>query len=155
MPISLSYIILPFDALSTTQLYDILQLRSRVFIVEQNIVYLDPDGYDQLSLHIGLYDDNTLVGCVRIIPPGVKFNDVSIGRFAVDISYRGKGWGTSLFRRAIDEIHARYGNVAITIEAQHYLKDYYRAMGFAAISEPYMLEGILHIKMQLPPVTKD
>jgi ElaA protein len=142
------FVLEPFEKLSNQQLYAILKLRSEIFVVEQNIVYLDPDGYDEKSLHLCLMDGKKLVGYARLLPPGLKFEDAAIGRFVVDKAYRGKKVGTLIFQRAISEIHKAYGPVAITIEGQHYLEKYYTSFGFETLTEPYMLEGIMHVKMR-------
>jgi ElaA protein len=145
---SYQFILEPFEKLSNHLLYAILKLRSEIFVVEQNIVYLDCDGYDEQSLHLVLMDGEKVIGCARILPPGLKYDDAAIGRFVVDKDYRGKKVGTLIFQRAIDEIHRIHGLVPITIEGQQYLEKYYASLGFETLAEPYMLEGILHVKMR-------
>ena len=137
-----------FEQLSNAALYAILKLRSEIFVVEQNIVYLDPDGYDQKSLHLCLMDGETLAGYARLLPPGLKFDDAAIGRFVVHKDYRNQKLGTRIFTRAMEEIERLYGDAAITIEGQEYLEKYYQSLGFVSISAPYMLEGIMHVKLR-------
>lgn len=148
---------LPFSSLTTSQLYALLKLRSEVFVVEQNIVYLDPDGYDLPSHHIFMHDGEMLAGCARIIPPGIKFPNAAIGRLAVAASHRGRRLGERLMVYAIEQTRALLGDVPITIEAQAHLRSFYESLGYETQTEPYMLEGIMHIQMLFPagkPVNK-
>lgn len=138
----------PFAALSTTEIYEVLQLRSTVFVVEQNCVYQDIDGKDKKALHlIGTYNDK-IVAYARLFPSGVYFDDASIGRVVIDPEYRDKKWGHDLMRQAIAGIAAHFHEEKITISAQEYLKKFYEQHGFVQTSVSYLEDGIPHIEMK-------
>jgi ElaA protein len=144
---SLKWKIKAFNALTVDELYDLLRLRSEIFVVEQNCVYLDLDGKDKLALHlIGEYDGKT-VAHARLFKPGISFDNASIGRVVVDQNYRDKKWGHDLMRAAIAGIKDNYSETAITIGAQLYLKKFYESHGFVQISEMYLEDDIPHIEM--------
>ena len=138
----------PFEALSAAELYDILRLRSEVFVVEQNCVYLDLDGKDKLGLHLFGEFEGKIVGYSRLFKPGISFENASIGRVVVDASYRDKKWGHELMRQAIAGINFHFGESRITIGAQLYLKKFYESQGFIQTGEVYLEDGIPHIEMQ-------
>ena len=138
----------PFEALSAAELYDILRLRSEVFVVEQNCVYLDIDGKDKLGLHLFGEFEGKIVGYSRLFKPGISFENASIGRVVVDASYRDKKWGHELMRQAIAGINFHFGESKITIGAQLYLKKFYESQGFIQTGEVYLEDGIPHIEMQ-------
>lgn len=136
-----------FDALSVHELYDLLQLRSEIFVVEQNCVYLDLDGKDKVALHlIGKYDNN-IVAHARLFKPGISFDNASIGRVTVAIKYRDRKWGHELMRNAINGIQDHFNEQKITIGAQLYLKRFYESHGFVQTSEMYLEDDIPHIEM--------
>ena len=137
-----------FDALTISELYKIMQLRSEVFVVEQNCVYQDIDNKDLVSHHLAAYDNNKLVAYCRILPPEISFNDASIGRVLTDKNYRKNGSGRELMQRAIVATLAQFNCNCITIGAQLYLKSFYTSLGFKQVSEPYIEDGIPHIDMQ-------
>lgn len=138
----------PFKALSLDELYSVLELRSEVFIVEQNCVYQDIDGKDRKALHlIGEYDGKTVAYC-RIFKAGDYFEQSSIGRVIVKEIYRDKKWGHDLIREAIEAIKNNFGESKITISAQLYLKKFYESHGFVQTSEEYLEDGIPHIEMK-------
>ena len=137
-----------FEALTVSELYDLLKLRSKIFVVEQNCVYLDIDGKDKRALHlIGQYD-NKIVDYSRLFDAGISFDNASIGRVAVDADYRDRKWGHDLMREAIKEIKSNFGKDKITIGAQLYLKNFYESHGFVQTSEMYLEDDIPHIEMQ-------
>lgn len=137
-----------FEALTIDELYNLLKLRSEVFVVEQNCVYLDADGKDKLALHlIGEYDGK-IVACARLFDSGISFDNASIGRVVVNVNYRDKKWGHDLMHEAITGIKSNFGKDKITIGAQLYLKKFYESHGFVQTSEMYMEDGIPHIEMQ-------
>lgn len=145
---SLIWKIKPFEALSLAELYNVLQLRSEVFVVEQNCVYQDIDGKDQKALHvIGEYNGETVAYC-RIFKSGDYFEQSSIGRVIVKESYRDRKWGHNLIREAIEAIKNSFGETEITISAQLYLKKFYESHGFVQTSEEYLEDGIPHIEMK-------
>lgn len=137
----------PFEALSVNELYDILQLRSRIFVVEQNCVYLDPDGKDKVALHLfGTYDGE-IVAHARLFKAGISFDNASIGRVTVDPDYRDRKWGHELMKQSIAGILEYFGESKITIGAQLYLKKFYESNGFVQCSEMYLEDDIPHIEM--------
>ena len=137
-----------FDSLSANELYDILRLRSEIFVVEQNCVYLDPDGKDKLALHLFGEFEGKIVAYSRLFKPGISFGNASIGRVVVDANYRDRKWGHDLMREAIAEIKNHFGESKITIGAQLYLKKFYESHGFVQTSEMYLEDDIPHIEMK-------
>jgi ElaA protein len=138
----------PFEALSTIELYDILRLRSEIFVVEQNCVYLDLDGKDKLALHLFGEFEGKIVAYSRLFKSGISFENASIGRVVVDASYRERKWGHELMRVAIAGIQLHFGESKITIGAQLYLKKFYESHGFIQTSEMYLEDDIPHIEMK-------
>ncbi|OXA95000.1 GNAT family N-acetyltransferase [Flavobacterium hercynium] len=137
----------PFEALTVHELYDVLKLRSEIFVVEQNCVYLDVDGKDKKALHLlGVYDSK-IVAYARLFDAGISFDNTSIGRVVVDANYRDKKWGHDLMREAIKGIKENFGKDQITIGAQLYLKKFYESHGFIPVSEMYLEDDIPHIDM--------
>lgn len=137
-----------FDELSLHDLYDILQLRSRVFVVEQNAIYLDADGLDKGAHHLLFRTDHgQLVAYCRLLPPGSQFPDAAIGRVVVDPAHRGQGLARAMLRQAIPKCLALYQVNKIHISAQKYLHDLYASFGFKAVSADYLEDGILHVGM--------
>jgi len=139
---------LPFDALRLPQLYALLRLRQEVFAVEQTSIYLDADGKDQQALHLFALQDDDIIACCRILAPGVKYVEPSIGRVCTAASHRGRGLGLALMHRAIACCDQHYPGQGIRISAQLYLKDFYAALGFALTSPVYDEDGIPHIEMR-------
>lgn len=137
----------PFDALTNKELYAILKLRSEIFVVEQNCVFLDMDGKDQSCQHLLLMQNKELMAYARIVPPGLSYEQASIGRVVSSATARGKGFGKQLLLLAIENCIRLYGNKAIKIGAQLYLKDFYESFGFVVIGEVYDEDGIEHVYM--------
>jgi ElaA protein len=136
-----------FKELSVEELYDILRLRSEVFVVEQNCVFLDMDERDQASYHLQGRVGGKLIAYVRILPPGLAYEEPSIGRVVSSPSYRGKGAGIELMEKAIFETKKLHGELPIKIGAQLYLKKFYENLGFRQCSDIYVEDEIEHIKM--------
>ena len=136
-----------FKQLSLDELYQILQLRSEVFVLEQNCVYQDIDGKDQKALHVIGECKGKIVAYARIFKAGAYFDNASIGRVIVDANYRDKKWGHDLIRESILGIQSYFGESQITISAQLYLKKFYGSHGFVAVGETYLEDGIPHIEM--------
>jgi len=138
-----------FDELTNAQLYQLLQLRAEIFVVEQACIYQDPDGYDQEAIHVlGLQDEELICYC-RIIAPDVKYPDSSIGRIAVSAPKRKLGLGKVLIENAIAHCGQIYPGLGIRISAQQHLEAYYQQLGFTTESEPYLEDDIPHIEMLL------
>lgn len=143
----LQFKISAFKALSVEDLYQILQLRSEVFVVEQNCVYQDIDGKDRKAIHVIGECDNKVVAYTRIFKPGDYFENASIGRVVIDASYRDRKWGHDLIKESIKAIEDHFGKSPITISAQLYLQKFYEAHGFVVVGETYLEDGIPHIEM--------
>jgi ElaA protein len=140
-----------FNELTVTELYSILRLRSEVFVVEQNCVYQDIDNKDLKCYHLMLFKDNQLAAYARLVPPGLSFNEMSIGRVLSNPKYRGTGAGRILMKLAIEKCQQVFGEGAIKIGAQAYLLNFYSSLGFITVSQPYDEDGIPHIDMIRKP----
>ena len=144
-----------FDELSTDDLYAILQLRSEIFVVEQDCVYQDVDGFDQGGLHVigqlSVSDEAKLICYSRLLAPGAKYEGASVGRVVTKKLVRGGGAGKALMLNSLKFCKEYWPDKAITISAQQYLQKFYTDFGFEAESEPYDEDGIPHIRMQLNP----
>ncbi len=136
-----------FQELTTQELYDILQLRSEVFVVEQDCVYQDIDGKDQKALHVLGYKNNVVVAYTRIFKPGDYFEKASIGRVVVAKKERQYKYGYDIMEASIQAIKEHYNETDIKISAQCYLNKFYNNLGFKAIGEDYLEDGIPHIAM--------
>jgi ElaA protein len=137
-----------FNELSLAELYNLLKLRSEVFVVEQNCVYLDVDGKDEKALHLlGTFGEE-LVAYVRIFKPGDYFEEASIGRVLIKQNYRDRKWGYDLMHEAIRVTKAELNQTNITISAQCYLQKFYENVGFVQTSEMYLEDDIPHIEMK-------
>ncbi|MGB0982110.1 MAG: GNAT family N-acetyltransferase [Winogradskyella sp.] len=143
-----------FEALTTQQLYDILQLRSQVFVVEQNCVYQDVDGKDQKALHVLGYKAEKLVAYTRIFKPNDYFTEASIGRVVVMENERRHSFGYAIMKASINAIQTHFNTDTIRISAQVYLKRFYNNLEFKAIGKDYLEDGIPHINMVKSPLGK-
>lgn len=139
----------PFHELSVTELYAILRLRSEVFVVEQDCLFLDMDDRDQPCHHIMGWKGALLGACARIVPPGLIYPEPSVGRVVSAPQLRRTGGGRLLMRYAIDETRRLHGRKDIRIGAQLYLKDFYGSFGFREEGDVYLEDGIPHIEMLL------
>ena len=137
-----------FKDLNTTELYNILQLRSDVFVIEQDCIYEDIDGKDQKSLHVLGFKDEKLVAYTRIFKPGDYFEDASIGRVVVAQNYRNHEYGYDIMKASIKAVKVNYNTETILISAQVYLKKFYNNLGFFETGDEYLEDGIPHIKMK-------
>ena len=147
------WLCLKFSELSTMQLYQLLKLRVDVFVVEQNCPYpeLDdkdhhPDVYHLLGYD---YESDQLAACARLIPPGISFPQVSIGRIATAKAKRQEGLGKQLLNKAIQQCEQHWSKQDIQIGAQVYLINFYQSFGFKRNSEDYLEDGIPHLDMLL------
>lgn len=136
-----------FDELSAAELYSLLQLRSEVFVVEQNCVYQDIDGKDSKALHVLGFEDGILVAYTRCFAPGIYFDEAAIGRVVVRESARSKAYGHSILKASIKAIKENYDTNRIKLSAQTYLTKFYESHGFDQIGEGYLEDGIPHIAM--------
>ena len=135
-----------FGELTLDELYELLRVRSEVFVVEQNCVYQDMDGDDKQSIHLWLTKGDRVVALARVCPAGVHLNEISIGR--VITTERGKGYGEQIMRAAIAAAVEHFGATLIEIEAQEYAQGFYEKVGFHRVSDLFMLDNIPHIRMQ-------
>lgn len=143
----IQWILKRFDELTPYQLYAILQLRNEVFVVEQNCVFQDADDKDQASWHLMGFDENRLVAYTRLVPPGVAYEEPSIGRVVTSPSVRRFGAGRQLMQHSIDSLYSLFGHAPIKIGAQLYLKKFYESFGFGQVGEQYLEDNIPHIYM--------
>ncbi|MEN5053919.1 GNAT family N-acetyltransferase [Sphingobacterium kitahiroshimense] len=141
------YAIKSFKELSNEELYQILKLRSEVFVVEQHCVFQDMDNKDQESLHVMCYIDDKLAAYTRVLPEGLSFEEVSIGRVITSPLYRGLGLGKEIIEQSIAVCEKLFGIKPIRIGAQLYLKKFYNEFGFVEIGDVYIEDGIVHIEM--------
>lgn len=135
-----------FAELSVAELYAILELRTRVFVVEQKCIYQDPDGADQVSRHLWAEADGKVAAYLRILPAGVKYTEASIGRVLTAPEARGSGLGRELVQRALSQT----GAAPLRIGAQAYLEKFWSSFGFVRVSDVYDDDGIPHVEMTRP-----
>ena len=138
----------PFSLLSVHELYQVLRLRSEVFVVEQKCIFQDLDNKDQHCLHV-LMVDVDLKAYARLVPPGMSYLEMSIGRVITDPAIRGTGAGKRLMKFAIEQCYHHYGKGPIKIGAQCYAAKFYGLFGFMQSGDVYDEDGIDHIEMIL------
>ena len=139
-----------FEALGVDNLYDALALRCRVFILEQG-PYLDPDGIDRQAWHLLGRDANgVLQAYLRVVDPGVKYVEPSIGRVITAPDSRGTGLGRVLFAKGVSRCAAVWPGQGIRISAQAHLERFYGTFGFGRFGESYLEDGIPHLEMLKP-----
>ncbi len=136
-----------FSELSTMELYAILQLRSEVFVVEQNCVYQDIDDKDQNALHVIGFKNKRVVAYTRIFKPGDYFSTAGIGRVVVAEKERSHGYGYVIMKHSIKACKSYFNEKKVKVSAQTYLKNFYNTLGFQQIGEEYLEDGIPHIAM--------
>jgi ElaA protein len=136
-----------FKQLTTDELYALLQLRSEVFVVEQDCVYQDIDYKDQKALHVLGFKNRKLVAYTRIFKPGDYFDNASIGRVIVAENQRTHRYGYDIMESSVKAIMDYYNETKIKISAQVYLKKFYNNLGFKAVGEEYLEDGIPHVGM--------
>ena len=136
-----------FHELTTQELYNILQLRSEVFVVEQNCIYQDIDGKDQKAVHIFFTENNKTIAYSRIFNEGEYFENPSIGRVVVKKEKRGTELGKKIMEEGAKYIKENYINKNIEISAQKYLKEFYTNLGYKFTGNEYLEDGIPHIRM--------
>lgn len=134
-----------FEELTTSELYEILRCRAEVFVVEQNCVYQDLDEEDKSSTHLYIEEGGRIKAYLRVIDPGIKYPAASIGRVLTMKGHRGHGLARPLMIEAIKVANLLSDN--IEIEAQAYLREFYKSLGFKESSDEFMLDGIPHVSM--------
>ena len=144
-----------FKELSTEVLYKIFQLRIAVFCVEQNCPYQDVDGKDMDAFHVmGFDDENNLLAYARILPAGIAYKEISIGRVVSAAKVRRTGAGKLLMKKSLEFIQNKFGNLPVRISAQAYLQKFYEGFDFLVVSEPYLEDNIPHVEMLFTPKLK-
>ena len=140
-----------FDSLGVHELQAINRARQEVFVIEQQCIYLDADGADTASFHLAAWGDELALplAYARVVPPGVKYAEPSIGRVLTTEAARGTGLGRELVRRAIEHCRAIYPQEGIRISAQSRLEGFYAGFGFVVQGERYLEDGIPHTEMLL------
>lgn len=136
-----------FKELTTQELYDLLQLRSEVFVVEQNCIYQDLDGKDKNALHVIGTKNDKIVAYTRVFEPGYYFENASIGRVVVSNEERQHKYGYEIMEASIKAIKEYFNKTTVTLSAQSYLKKFYNNLGFKTTGEAYLEDGIPHIEM--------
>ncbi len=148
MPSDITWQCATFSELSAAQLYAILGSRSEVFVVEQNCVYQDMDGADPACQHLMAWTSaQQLAAYLRIVPPGIKFTEASLGRVITSKAARGTGVGKQLLSKGLEQLQLRYPGQPVRIGAQQYLEKFYQSFGFVTVSEMYLEDDIAHVEM--------
>jgi ElaA protein len=155
---------LPFGEVPPRDLYGALALRSQVFVVEQRCIYQDPDGLDPDALLIvgtlaqadlqaesNADADAGVIATARVLGPGVRFEEPSIGRVCTSRLHRQRGLGRKLMGFSIASAKRHHPGLAIRISAQAYLQRFYESFGFVVVSQPYLEDEIPHLEMRLAP----
>jgi ElaA protein len=141
------FIFKTFQELSVNELYDILKLRAEIFVVEQDCVYNDLDDFDKEAVHVFYVENHEIVATARLLQPGTRFADFSIGRVIVKKDKRGTGLGKELMNAAINYSITNWKAEKIKISAQQYLQRFYEELDFKVITEMYLEDGIPHVGM--------
>lgn len=139
-----------FNELNNKELYDIIKVRSKVFQIEQNCLYLDLDDIDTYCFHLFLKSelDSSVVSYCRIIPPNIRYPEVSIGRVLTIPSKRKKGLAREMMEIAIAFVQKTWPQQNIQISAQVYLEEFYQSLQFQTISDVYLEDNVIeHVKM--------
>ncbi|HAB80897.1 MAG TPA: GNAT family N-acetyltransferase [Flavobacteriaceae bacterium] len=137
-----------FSSLNTDQLYRLLQLRSEVFVVEQDCVYQDIDGKDKKALHVLGTVEGNIVAYTRVFKPGDYLEKAAIGRVVVASDFRKRDFGQAIMQASIAAVENHFNTTAIGLSAQTYLLNFYNDLGFSALGETYLEDGIPHIYME-------
>ncbi|MBO1265748.1 GNAT family N-acetyltransferase [Proteiniclasticum sp. SCR006] len=141
-------VVKPFDALSVKELYDIIQLRVEVFILEQTCLYQDLDGNDDKAYHVQIVEGDDIAAYARVFRSGIKYPAASIGRVITSPKYRGKGYGDILMKESI-RCAEELGETHIMLSSQSYAQEFYARHGFKRTSrESYLEDDIPHVEME-------
>jgi len=136
-----------FDELTKKELYQILRLRSEIFVVEQNCVYQDIDNFDQKALHLFISINDVIIAYTRLFNAGDYYDEASIGRVVVDKKHRKNNLGHLIIEKSKEAVVSHFKKSIIVVSAQLYLKDFYASHNFIQKGEGYLEDGIPHIKM--------
>ncbi|PFZ92062.1 GNAT family N-acetyltransferase [Bacillus wiedmannii] len=138
-----------FDELTNIELYNLLKERTLVFVVEQNCPYPEVDGKDPFSYHLFKEDNGEIIAYLRIVPAGISYQEISIGRVFVKKEYRGQGIAEELLKKGLDFIQNELKEKTVKIQAQDYLRKFYSSFGFQTIAQTYLEDNIPHVDMLL------
>lgn len=138
----------PYNELSKDQFFDILKLRIEIFVVEQSCYYQELDDEDKKAFHVSVYNNGIIVAVGRIIPD-LNNKEVKIGRIAVKMNQRKKGFASSMMEDMLNFISKKYGDFSVLLSAQTYLIKFYQSYGFNEIGDTFLEDGIEHINMVL------
>lgn len=136
-----------FDQLTVKQLYAVLAARQAVFVVEQTCAYQDLDGLDADALHLVAWSGEEVAGYLRLLAPGTRFGEPSLGRILTTRLARGTGLGRDLVAQGIERAGEIYPAQPIRISAQAHLAKFYGSFGFVVASEQYLEDDIPHVEM--------
>ncbi len=143
-----------FSELSNDELYEIVKLRAEIFVVEQDCVYNDLDGLDKSAVHQFIKKNGEIVAYSRLLKPGTRFPDYSIGRVVVKKHERGTGLGIEMMKEAKKYMLNTWNATRIKVSAQKYLQQFYENLGFQVVTEEYLEDGIPHFGMLFHSKTK-
>lgn len=147
----MTWILKQFDDLTPKELYNVLQLRNEVFIVEQNCPYQDLDNKDLRAWHLMGMQEDKLLAYSRLLAPGISYSESSIGRVVSSPAVRKTGMGKKLMQESIRQIRNLFQTDTIRIGAQLYLQNFYESFGFVKDSDTYLEDNIPHILMLRKP----
>ena len=137
-----------FQELSLEEFHDIIALRIQIFIIEQNCPYQEVDGKDKLAHHLFFKNEiDEIIAVTRILPQGISYTEVAIGRVVVHEDYRGTGLGNQLMADSMNFVRDKYGEVPVRLSAQKHLENYYGNHGFKSTGKEYLEDGIPHLEM--------
>ena len=141
-----------YNDLLLNEFHDILALRIQVFVVEQNCPYQDLDGKDKKCYHLICRNGKgDVVGTMRILPPGVSYEEVALGRIVLAESVRGEQQGHEMMKEAMTFSKEEFGDVAIKLSGQKHLEGFYNKHGFKSTGKEYLEDGIPHVEMIYTP----
>ena len=142
------YQVKSFQELSLEEFHDIIALRIQIFIIEQNCPYQEVDGKDKLAHHLFFKNEtDEIIAITRILPQGISYEEVAIGRVVVHEDYRGAGLGNQLMSDSMNFVRDKYGEVPVRLSAQKHLENYYGNHGFKSTGKEYLEDGIPHVEM--------
>jgi ElaA protein len=130
-------------------LYDLMAFREAIFVVEQSCIYQELDGLDKIALHLLALQDQSVVACLRVLPPYGQETRVRIGRVAVSAEWRKRGLAGLMMRRSIVKAKSEYASSGIFLNAQSYLKAFYESQGFQVCGNEFLEDGIPHLPMEM------
>ena len=137
-----------FNELSTEEFHDLIALRIQIFVIEQDCPYQEVDGKDKVAFHLFFKNENNeMIATTRILPQGISYDEVAIGRVVVHENYRGTGLGHQLMADSMSFVEQNFGKVPVRLSAQKHLENYYGNHGFQSTGKEYLEDGIPHIEM--------